>query len=97
MLSYLCRIAAEFECRHGVTPNLLYLNCAHFAQLQQALSGLRGSGALLRRLDMALVLQQDTAHPRVAWSPFRTRAAQQQRRDSHGPLSIHNGVGPGQP
>jgi hypothetical protein len=59
VLSHLYRIAAEFEHRHGVMPNLLYLNHAHFEQLEQALSGLRDSAALLRNLDMAVVLQQD--------------------------------------
>jgi hypothetical protein len=39
---------------------------------------------------MALVLQSDAVHPRVAWSPALDRASQARS-------SIHNGVGPGQP
>ncbi|UCE76305.1 MAG: hypothetical protein JSU62_10655 [Gammaproteobacteria bacterium] len=96
MLSHLYRIAAEFEHRHGVMPNLLYLNHAHFEQLEQALSGLRDSAALLRNLDMAVVLQQDVVHPRVAWSAVRARAVSGQGRAGDGGPSIHNGVGRGQ-
>ena len=95
MLSHLYRIAAAFEHRHGVAPNLLYLSYAHFEQLGQALSGLRDTGALLGKLDMEVVLQQDVAHPRVAWSPVRARAVQGQHWAGHGRSSIHNGVGPG--
>jgi len=97
MLSHLYRIAAQFEQHHGVAPNLLYLNYAHFEQLKQALGGLRDNAALLRGLDMALVLQQDVAHPRVAWSAHRERTRHRQGHGTQGWASIHNGVGPGQP
>lgn len=97
MLSHLYRIAAEFEQRHGMMPNLLYLNHSHFEQLRQALGGLPDSTALLQRLDMALVLQQDVRHPRVAWSPLRTRTPQRQGHGAQDYPSIHNGVGPRQP
>lgn len=95
MLSHLYRIAAEFERRHAVKPNLLYLNYTHFEQLKQALIGFPDAEELLCRLDMAVVLQQDVAHPRVAWSPVRGRGREGQgrRRDDS---SIHNGVGAGQ-
>ena len=97
MLSHLYRTASDFEQRHGVTPNLLYLNYSHFEQLQRALAGLRDRAALLQRLDMALVLQQDVAHPRVAWSQRRAPRMQHARRGAHHQPSIHNGVGHGQP
>ena len=74
MLSYLYRIASGFERRHGVAPNLLYLNYQHFEQLKQALPGLQTMEELLCTLKMELVLQRDIAHPRVAWSSVRARA-----------------------
>ena len=74
MLSHLYRIASEFERRHGVAPNLLYLSYPHFEQLKLALPGLESMAELLGKLHMELVLQRDNAHPRVAWSSVRARA-----------------------
>ena len=74
MLSHLYRIVREFERRHGVTPNLLYLNYAHFEQLQHALPGFRDTQSLLDQLKMELILQRDVVHPRVAWSSVRGKA-----------------------
>ena len=74
MLSFLYRIFVDFECQHGIAPNLLYLNYQHFEQLRNSLPGLRDTSELLRRLDMELILQNDVRHPRVAWSSVRARA-----------------------
>lgn len=74
MLSHLYQIASSFERRHGIAPNLLYLNYRHFEQLKQALPGLQPTEMLLQRLDMNIILQKDVIHPRVAWSPVRARA-----------------------
>ena len=74
MLSFLYRIYRDFEGCHGVTPNLLYLNYRHFAELQCSLAGLPDTAALLQRLDMEVILQNDVLHPRVAWSSVRARA-----------------------
>jgi len=73
MLSYLYRIAHEFERHHGASPNLLYLGYHHFDQLRDALPDL-DSTAILKSLDMELILQRDIPHPRVAWSPLSTKA-----------------------
>lgn len=56
MLSQLYRIASEFEHRHGVAPNLLYLNYQHFDQLRKALPGLQSNEKLLHRLGLQLTL-----------------------------------------
>jgi hypothetical protein len=74
MLSFLYRIFTDFERRHGVSPNLLYLNYRHLQQLQDSLPALQDTAALLERLDMELILQNDVVHPRVAWSSVRARA-----------------------
>ncbi len=34
MLSYIFRLAMNFEHEHGLRPNLLYINPAHMAQLK---------------------------------------------------------------
>lgn len=74
MLSFLYRIFSEFERSHGVAPNLLYLNYRHFGELQRSLPDLEDTSALLQRLDMELILQNDVMHPRVAWSSVRAKA-----------------------
>jgi len=74
MLSHLYRIAREFEYRHGVEPNLLYLNYQHLEQLKLALPGLHSSDELLGKLKMELILQRDIVHPGVAWSSVRANA-----------------------
>lgn len=74
MLSHLYRIASEFEQRHGVAPNLLYLNYQQVEQLKRVLPGLQSTVELLLKLKMELVLQGDTVHPRVAWSSMRAKA-----------------------
>jgi hypothetical protein len=74
MLSHLYRIASEFERRHGVAPNLLYLNYQHFDQLRKALPGLQSNEKLLRQLGLQLILQNDRLHPGVAWSSLLARA-----------------------
>jgi hypothetical protein len=74
MLSYVCRIASEFERRHGVVPNLLYLNHQHFEQLKLALDGLRTTRQMFEHLNMQVVIQRDVVHPRVARSATGGRA-----------------------
>jgi hypothetical protein len=74
MLGQLYRIASEFERRHGVAPNLLYLNYQHFDQLRDVLPGLESNKKLLRQPGLQLILQNDRVHPGVAWSSVRARA-----------------------
>jgi len=74
MLSHLYRIASEFERRHGVAPNLLYLNYQHFDQLGKVLPGLKTDEKLLRQLGLQIILENDRIHPGVAWSSVRARA-----------------------
>ena len=74
MLSFLSRITSEFERRHGIAPNLLYINYRHFEQLRLSLPGLQSTEALLEQIKMEIVLQKDVLHPRVAWSSVRARA-----------------------
>jgi hypothetical protein len=72
MLSHLFRMAADFQRLHGLAPNLLYLNERHLAQLDEALPEWRANSEQLRRyLAMDIVVDNELAHPRVAWSPVR--------------------------
>jgi len=75
MLSHLYRIFSDFERRHGICPNLLYLNYHHYHELKRALPGLETTAELLQRLNMEIILQRDIIHPRVAWSSVRARAS----------------------
>ncbi len=74
MISFIVQLASRFERKHGVRPNLLYINYEHFQQLKDTFGETQEADAMLRRLDMELILSRDVIHPRVAWSPVRAHA-----------------------
>jgi hypothetical protein len=72
MLSFIYRLAIDFEREHGMAPNLLYLNHYHHLRLQ---SDLPDSSDLCRLLRMEIVVDRQIAHPQVVWSSAaRSRA-----------------------
>lgn len=68
MLSYLVKLASEFEREHGHRPNLLYMNPRHFQILQAELAGIPGLGQLVQFLGMELVIERDVCHPHLSYS-----------------------------
>lgn len=68
MLSFLFRIASQFEQEHGYRPNLLYLGHGHYTQLKAELASIRGLAPMAGFLGMEIVLSDDNPHPRVAWN-----------------------------
>jgi len=68
MLSFIYRIATDFEREHGYRPCLLYLNPDHYAQLRQELAAIVQLDSVRRLLGMDIVIDNTLAHPRVAWS-----------------------------
>ena len=68
MLSYLYRLAINFEHEHGIRPNLLYLNSHHFQSLRRDLAAIQGLGELVRFLGMEVIVEPEVNHPHVCLS-----------------------------
>jgi hypothetical protein len=75
MLSFIYRLAVEFEQSHEVRPNLLYLHPRHLEALEAALDNPGNLKQVMDLLQMDLVLDAEIAHPRVGWSPLLQRKA----------------------
>ena len=69
MLSFLFKLANDFEIEHGYRANTLYLNKPHFEQLQEALKEIHGLEAINKILGMEIILTNDCYQPHLAWSP----------------------------
>jgi len=67
MLSYLYRLAMQFESEHGCRPNLLYISPQHFRCLCADLAGIPGLGELVRFLGMEVVVTADIGHPHLSY------------------------------
>jgi len=75
MLSYIYRLAMNFEHEHGLRPNLLYINPGHMAQLKETFPDPADFANILRLLEMELIIDREIIHPQVAWaSAARQRA-----------------------
>lgn len=75
MLSYIYRLAMNFEYEHDLRPNLLYLNPAHMTQLKETFPDPADFANILRLLEMDLIVDREIVHPQVAWaSAARQRA-----------------------
>lgn len=66
MLSYIYRIAAEFQKEHGYAPNTLFLNRQHLARLKLEFPGVEIDAALVS-LGMDIRVEQESGHPHVGW------------------------------
>lgn len=75
MLSYLVKLASEFEREHGQRANILYLNHAHFRTLRQELAGIPGLGELVRFLGMEVVIEPGITYPHLRYSQVEWQAA----------------------
>lgn len=75
MLSYLYRLAADYERTHGCRPNLVYLNRLHYRMLRENLGGMDDEQQIARFLGMNVFICPDITHPDVAWiGPERRHA-----------------------
>ena len=72
MLSYIYRIASEFQKEHGYPPNTLFLNRQHLARLKLEFAGVEIE-QILELLDMQIRVEQDSRHPHVGWFETTTR------------------------
>ncbi len=74
MLSYIYRVAMQFERKHGMRPNLLYLSYEHFEELKKSVADPADISVILNCLEMELILGREIVHPHVGWSPVRAKA-----------------------
>jgi len=75
MLSFLFKLANNFEQEHGYRPNVLYLNQQHFKSLKESLADIKDLDALNRFLGMEIVLSEESSQPHLAWSPIEWKHA----------------------
>jgi len=76
MLSYLYRLAADYQRTHGCRPNLVYLNRQHYRMLCENLGGMHNEEQIARFLGMHVCICPDLTHPDVARiAPERRRVA----------------------
>ncbi|GMR16432.1 MAG: hypothetical protein BMS9Abin31_0767 [Gammaproteobacteria bacterium] len=70
MLSFLYRLAHDFELSHGYQANLLYISQRHFDVLRQELAEIDDLDKLSQFLGMDLVFSEEAIHPHVVWQPI---------------------------
>jgi len=75
MLSYLYRLALQFESEHGYRPNLLYISPVHYRRLCEDLAGIPGLGEMVRFLGMEVVIVADIGHPCLSFNQVNRRRA----------------------
>lgn len=68
MLSYIYRLVNEFETRHGIPPNLLYLNDEHVDRLKQGFCEEYQLHDIMNLLQMDLIIDGEVMHPHAAWT-----------------------------
>ncbi len=68
MLSFIYRLAREFEASHGYRPNLLQLSPQHFTELQRNLPEFTHRHEMTRFLGMRILISAEAMHPHVVWS-----------------------------
>lgn len=75
MLGYIYRIVRDFELKHGIHPNLLYLNRFHSEHLKDAFAEGYSICQIMDALQMELIIDHDVVHPHVAWTVTAQRIA----------------------
>lgn len=70
MLSYIYRLAKEYQELHGYTPNLIYLNRTHLNMLRLQLGNPANMDEIMSRLGFAIALSPSATHPSVASTKY---------------------------
>jgi len=66
MLSYIYRIAREFQKTHHCSPNIIYLNKEQFHYLRHAFADPDDIDYMTRQLAMHIIISHDALHPHLA-------------------------------
>ncbi|OOZ42007.1 hypothetical protein BOW53_01325 [Solemya pervernicosa gill symbiont] len=69
------RLANQFEQKHGVRPNLLYLSPQHLERLKSECPEVVDQNTLYHFFKIELVVGRDVIHPHVAWSSTALKRA----------------------
>ena len=75
MLSFIYRLANEFEQEQGFRPNVLSMNREHFGRLQNELAEIPDLELISQLLGMEIVLDDELVHPHVYWTSVDWRRA----------------------
>lgn len=88
MLDHILGRMQSFEKRHGVTPNVVYINHSHYQVLRQQCPGLFAD-TVTHHLGFHLILVSDIelVHPRIGWIPPRVQVGAD--ADVAKPASVH--------
>ncbi|MDH5784261.1 MAG: hypothetical protein OEZ16_01470 [Chromatiales bacterium] len=68
MLSFIYRLARDFEKEHGIHPNLLYLNPTHLQFLREQLDNEEQLDNIVKLLGMEIMITKEVIHPHVVWT-----------------------------
>jgi len=67
MLNYILQQAQRFERRHGISPNVIYMNKDHFLELSEELPGLFCETPDIHLgFRIAILSKEAMSHPQVA-------------------------------
>lgn len=66
MLSFIYRLAMDFEREHGERPNVLYLNRFHFEHVRAGFADPDDLETMMQVLGMTIMITEDAINPRLA-------------------------------
>lgn len=66
MLSFIYRLAMDFQRTHGEKPNMLYLNRFHFEHLRTGFEDPEDVETMMLTLGMTIMITEDAINPRLA-------------------------------
>ncbi|MEK7840661.1 MAG: hypothetical protein AAB252_05765, partial [Pseudomonadota bacterium] len=70
MLSHIVNLVNNYEHRHGIRPNLVYLNETHYGYLREEMPGVRDHHDVVNILGVDIALSDGIIHPQVATVRF---------------------------
>ena len=74
MLSFICRLAADFERAPGFRPHVLYINSSHLRRMRDDFAD-PSMTSIRRLLGMEVLVSVDAVHPHVGWTQAASRVA----------------------
>jgi len=75
MLSFIYRLIHDFENKHGIHPNLLYLNEYHVKHLMESVTEEFSLQTITELLQLELIINREVLHPHVVWTQTAQRIA----------------------
>ena len=75
MLSFIYRLVHDFEQKHGIHPNLLYLNEHHVKHLLDGIAEDFTLQNIIELLQLELIINREVLHPHVVWTQTAQRIA----------------------